>query len=70
MAHLAMGKKVAWSTVIYVILLIGVCVAAHFYPWLQPVCTAMTGILTLVVLATGLTFGIRTTAGGGGAGNS
>ncbi len=66
--HLAMSKQVAWSTVIFAILLIGTCVAAHFYPWLQSVCEVLKYLAGLGLLVAGAVFAFKTTAAAGGGG--
>lgn len=69
MPHLSMSKPVAWPTLIFVILLVGVCIAAHFYSWLQPVCDVLKGIGGLGLLVAGaFALKVVTAGGGGGAG--
>ncbi len=46
---LATSKKGDWIKLIYLVLLIIVCVFAHYHPWFQPVCHGAVGILVVAL---------------------
>jgi hypothetical protein len=70
MPHLAMSKGVAWPTLIFALVLVGICIAAHFYPWLKQVCDALKSIAGLGLLAVGAIFAFKTASGGGAGGGT